>query len=158
MKLKNIKFRNTDHGSSPFEGIILTSSKGKKQGRTIDLEDALLYENIDGIILEGDWEGRLLDLVGVLEKVQEHKLGFLLKTSLSFDEFKLRLGIASFEKVNNMKMPRKDISENDLPMLTFIGAVLMDFYLNHTEYYVETQEKEGVKVNVIGLPSEEDEE
>lgn len=152
MKLKNVKLRNTDHGECPFGGVILTSCKHSKQGGELNLEDSLIYENIDGIMLEGDWHNRMLDFILLLEKIQEHKIGFVLRTNISFDKFKLLLGIASFEKTNNIKMPLKDISENDLPMVTFIGAVLMDYYLSHTKYYVESKEKDGWNVNVIEKP------
>jgi hypothetical protein len=74
LKITNLKLRGTDHGHSPFEGIILTSCADKSHGRTIDITEDLLYENIDGIVLEGNWEERPLELSKIVAMAKEKNL------------------------------------------------------------------------------------
>lgn len=157
MILKNIKLRNTDIDNSPFEGIILTACKDG-EGLEVNLDDTIVFENIDGVIVDGKWQHRMLDFVEVLKKVAEHNITIFIDTELSMAEFKTRLGIASYNKVNNMKITRQDVSPNDIPMMEFTGAILMDYYLSHTKYYIASKENKEYVFNVIKLSNGDDED
>lgn len=156
MKLKHIKLRNADEGDAPFDGVVLTSCKSSKVGMTMDIDVVInnLSED-EGIVFEGDWHIRPIEFVEILRKINDNNLRVMIYTELSLDEFKLRIGLGSFNHVNGTNIVRKNVLDADIPMLVFMGSVLMDYYLQHTEYYVFSKEKEGHKLNTIKLPKEE---
>ena len=157
MKLNNIKVSSTSMESAPFDGINLHSSfKGRyKGGTTFDL-DEIITSDIKGVMFSGDWYKRPLDFVECLKKIQEHKLQVFIDTKTSLETFKLELGIASFEKTKGYKLDRKKMLLADEPMLVFIGAVMIDYYLSHTKYWVYSREKNGGKLSTFELAKEED--
>lgn len=157
--MKHIKISDTSPFIAPFDGVVLHSDSINGTGENINVKKLIKkYKSsplVDGIVFDGDWENRPLDFIKVLEAVKGSGLGVVINTKLTMDDFKLTVGIASYNKVNNIRMQRKDVSENDVPMLIFIGSILIDFYLGYTEYYIRYKEKGEYRLCKIDLPKEE---
>lgn len=155
MELKKVKISVTSIETAPFDGIILHSSLKNRCDNILEL-DKVITGDIGGVVFTGDWHKRPLDFVECLKKIQEHKLQLFIDTKVSLEEFKLEIGIASFEKTKGYKLDRKKMLVADEPMLVFIGSVLMDYYLTHTQYSIYSREKDGGKLSTFELAKEED--
>ena len=157
MKLKHINISNTEinEGGINFDGLIIHSRHHTKKGTSFELNN-IITEDTNGIVLKGDWEIRPLDLLEVLKKVHWFKLPFLIYTETSFNDLKFRIGLASYNETYNLNLTKKDISDVDIPMIDFIGAMMLDYYLSHTKYYISSREKGKYVFNVIELPDEEE--
>ena len=154
--MKYIKIESIGEGLLPFTGKVITSRMGEKKGRNLNIQKQIgkmKREGIEGIALNGDWDSRPLELLEVLEELQDGKLNVLITTPWEFDTFKMKVGIASYEKYHG-KMDMMD--DTDEPILIVMGGMLVDYYLRNTDYYIRSMEK-GVPTEIFVTKSDKGE-
>lgn len=140
-----VKFKELIHGvegQSEFKATII-HSKTSEKGYSLGIKK-LIQEIKDsgdeGVIFAGDWENQPMQFLKVIEKFEPLGLGVTIGLDCSFDDFKRELGVVSFEKVEKVKLKRESNPLDDDPMLGFIGAVILDYYLRYTDYTIISKE------------------
>lgn len=133
--------------------VVLESCLEDKQGININVRKELQGDK--HVTLIGDWDKRMLEFVDVLEIISKYKLTPRFVLNGTMDEFRLKIGMTAYSKIKGIEIDENELPEYDRPMMIFMGAMLMNTYLQHTDYYLETIEDGGKVVNTIKLPKGE---
>ena len=146
-------------GQSEFKATIIHSKTSEKH---YSLGVKKLIQEIkdggdEGVIFTGDWENQPMQFLKLIEKFEPLGLGVTIGLDCSFDDFKRELGVVSFEKVEKVKLKRESNPLDDDPMLGFIGAMLLDYYLRYTDYTIISNENGERKVWRVKRPLDREE-
>ena len=132
--------------------------------RVKPVKDKDLMEFINGddikptmLAFKGDWHKRPLEFLRILELNRDTAIPIIVETELSWQDFQQYIGIAMFNKTNFTRVKfHKNPMDND-PMLAFMGATLMTFYLEKAGvFYVRSKEGKGYRTAKILLDKTED--
>ena len=132
---------------SILENEIVLETSNSESNNTINVRKTLQTDK--NVTIKGEWYNRPDDLIKILEYISKYKLRVRFITDRTLEHFRLSLGKHAFETTNGYEL--NNVEDYDMPMLSLIGAVLLDYHLSHTEYYIESVEKDGNHISVFKM-------
>ena len=155
MKIKYTEIFNGITDEVPYSGVIIEyNPEGKNHSMSDKNLLKLLKTHIDikCIGFKGEWNKQPLQFLRLLELNKANPLPIIVFTELTFEQFMQEIGIAMFEKVNKIKLDYLDD-----PMLAFMANMLVNYYLDGSEFFVQAKFEDTYRVYRINPPEIENE-
>ena len=162
IRVRSVEYNNLDKMSVPCAVVTLGDKKNGKRDVKEMMEEIVNFQILkpyfqndtpsdpadfqnhkpyfqinEGLVLEGDWENYPLQLVEIMEFVKDHKLILVMGIHTNFSTLEYNLGVACSEQTFAKEQIDKNIlTHSDKKVYNFIGAMMLDYYLQG-EYYIK---------------------